>query len=149
MSMYNMIFGVSGNSDILLELLSLTKKDFYRFRDCYLDEDKNIAVYTRGGGNNRLCWDCVNMHDLPDNAVDDQWGDPHVPECVEIIQPILRTHGSYIRDEDDDYDNTYCTFYFKVPDDALEQIKYMDLESDRNDIWVTFLDALKKKSAAL
>jgi len=60
-----------------------------RFRDCFVGENE-ICVYTRVGGGNRECG----------------YGEEKLYE-----------HPNYLRTEDDDYDSTYATYYFSVPDE--------------------------------
>lgn len=133
MSMYGMVFGKSQDSEVLLKCLGLSQNDFYRFRDCYLSESGSIAVYTRGGGGNRECWggDC---------RVDN-----HIPECVISSQEKLRKHPCYLSDADDEFDETYATFYFSVPD--AKQIDGIAPEMSRNEAWLKFIDALQKSAA--
>lgn len=101
MSMYNALFGENPASEILLGLLGLERGDFYRYRDCYLTEDGGeIAVYTRGGGGNR-----------DDNTTD------------------VAGHPNYLSDSDDDFDCTYATYYFSVPEagkKVIDMLKDMD-----------------------
>jgi hypothetical protein len=63
MSMYGLVFGESSAKTTCLTAIGLTESDFYRFRDAYLSEDGNVAVYTRGGGNNRVCYACTEIED--------------------------------------------------------------------------------------
>lgn len=128
MSLYNMIFGENDKSTILLSAIGLKKEDFYRYRDAYLTENNNIAVYTRGGGGNREC-NC---------ETEDQ---NHTNSCVISMQDALRINKYYISDEDDGYDHTYATFYFKIPDKA--DFEGMDTEPDRNQFWDAFLRSVE------
>jgi len=103
-SLYNALFGENPFSGILLGLLGLSKEDFYRYRDCYLvadDEGEQIAVHTRGGGNNR-----------EDNDTD------------------VSDHSCYLYDEDDSFDCTYCTYYFSIPDSGLKVLEVLKNESE-------------------
>ena len=80
MSMYNILFGENPAADIFLELLGFSRNSFFRYRDCYLVEEdgkKVIAVYTRGGGCNRVAND-TNFSE----------------------------HPNFLRDADDEFDNT-------------------------------------------
>lgn len=128
MSLYNLLFGENDKSEILLQAIGLTKDDFYRYRDAYLSENKEIAVYTRGGGGNRNCY-C--------NKVDGK----HEEACVIPIQNKLRKNPYYLKDEDDSYDITYATFYFKLPDKV--NFEGMDTEPDRNLLWDAFLRGIE------
>lgn len=89
MSMYNLLFGMNPSTDKLLSLLGAKREDFGRFRDVFLDKPY-IVVYTRCGGGNRENY-------FPDWVVNHPW---------------------YERDADDDYDCTYASIFFKVPEDV-------------------------------
>lgn len=94
MSMYNMLFGKNPNSDIVLAILGLKASDVERFRDCGFDEN-GIYIYTRTGGGNR--------DNYPNEAL---------------------TGNEYYRsDSDDDFDSTYATYYFNIPDDIKEDVE--------------------------
>jgi len=98
MSLYNMLHGFNEHVEELLEILNLSSSDFGRFRDAYLNADgTEIIVFTRCGGGNR--------------------------EDYEWVFDDMESHPMYIRNEDDNYDCTYCSFYFKVPEDKLELTK--------------------------
>lgn len=89
MSMYNMINGVNPATFFILPMLGEKHPDNYpRFRDCFVENDE-IHVYTRVGGGNRNC---------------------------EFGEEELQNHPNYLRDFDDDYDSTYATYVFSVPD---------------------------------
>jgi len=118
MGMYNMIFGVNPASDFLLALVDLTKAEVGRFRDCFVTADgKEIAVYTRNGGGNREHYD------------NDEEAGPGCGCTGCIITYRLPAHPYYLRDADDDFDCTYATVYFKVPEAALPLVK--DLAENR------------------
>ena len=141
MSMYRAIFGESTERDRLLKLLNLTQNDFYRYRDCYLTEDGKIAVYTRGGGDNRECL-CFDSFFTPEK--DQPKDGEHRSGCVVEIQEKNRTHSWYDYDEDDDYDCTYATFYFKIPDDILKMLSDISPERSRDEMWVNLFGNLEK-----
>lgn len=89
MSLYNMINGVNPATFIILPMLGEKHPDSYpRFRDCFITDDDKIAVYTRVGGNNR----------------NSGYGEEE-----------LYKHPNFMSTEDDEYDNTYATYYFSVP----------------------------------
>ena len=135
MSMYNMIFGENSDADKLLAVLGLTKEDFYRYRDAYLSEDGLIAVYTRGGGGNRGCYcrDYWKEDELNANG--------HHADSVCVKQEKNVEHPLYVRDQDDDFDSTYATFYFRIPADA--DLVGIAPQISRDTVWLTFLDALR------
>ena len=96
--MYNMLFGENELADDLLKMLNLTKEDCGRYRDCYLDENgEKIIVYTRNGGGNR--------------------------EYYEEVFDKLSSHTNYLCDYDDDFDCTYASIEFSVPDKFIELTK--------------------------
>lgn len=115
MSMYNMLNGVNPLSKILCNILAIDFNSIERFRDSGIDkENKIIWIYTRTGGNNREGYK----------------------------NKVLTDNINYIKDYDDDYDSTYATFEFKIPegyDDILNLA-----EKDRPD-WSKILKNLEDK----
>ena len=96
--MYNMLFGENALAEDLLKMLELTKENCGRYRDCYLDEKgEKIIVYTRNGGGNR--------------------------EAYGYVFDELSENPNYICDYDDDFDCTYASIEFKVPDKYIEFTK--------------------------
>lgn len=87
MSLYNLLFGMNPNTEILLAIIGLKQADIERYRDCGFTDD-GIYVYTRTGGGNR--------EDYPNEK--------------------LTSNEYYLRDQDDDFDCTYATYYFKFPE---------------------------------
>ncbi len=87
--MYNMLFDTNPIAPLLLSTLGLTQEQIGRFRDCFLSGDQ-IAIYTRMGGGNREYWE----------------------DKIAFLQKL----PGYLRDEDDDFDSTYATFYFSLPE---------------------------------
>jgi len=92
MSLYNELFGVNQATFYVLPMLNKHPDEYPRFRDCFADDDKSkktITVYTRVGGGNR-----------------DDYQDE--------IDKLTQMKG-YMGNYDDDFDETYCSFVFKVP----------------------------------
>lgn len=117
MSLYNLIFGVNPIADFLLGILNLTREDMGRFRDAFVSENE-IAVYTRNGGGNR-----------------DDYAD---------VFGVLSLHPNYLRDEDDDFDCTYATIYFSIPEDWKIILKAMDDGTfNPDDRWNKAIEDLK------
>lgn len=87
MNMYTILFGTNPNADMILAAINLTKDDAERYRDCWVEENR-ICIRTRTGGGNR--------EDYPNET--------------------LTSHPNYLYDEDDDFDSTYATYYFKLPE---------------------------------
>ena len=89
MSLYNELFGFSPACLVLLPMLGRKPEEYPRFRDCFLSEDmKRIEIYTRVGGNNRGCG----------FGEEELYKDPN-----------------FVSTYDDDFDNTYGTYVFNVP----------------------------------
>lgn len=103
--MFNALFSENEYSDELLSFLSLTKEDVGRFRDCYLSKDgKAIIIYTRNGGGNR--------------------------EDYAYVFDNLSKHPNYIKDYDDDFDNTYASIEFSIPDEYKDRASEIFKVSD-------------------
>lgn len=94
MSLYNMIMGVNQNYKLILDFLGFTKEEIGRFRNAWVTDEGRLAIYTRlGGGNRDYYKDNINN---------------------------LRNHDWFDYDEDDDFDFTYATFYYDVPEEHKE-----------------------------
>lgn len=89
MSLYNMINGVNPATFVILPMLGKHPDEYPRFRDCFVN-DGMIEVYTRVGGNNRDCG---------------------------FGEEELYKHPNFVKTYDDDFDNTYGTYVFSVPDE--------------------------------
>lgn len=108
MSMYNLVHGQNPLASMVPFLLEQPESYFGRFRDAWVEgrEDGSVvlAVYTRNGGGNREHYD------------DEKEAGPDC-DCTGCIGSYrLPEHPLYIEDRDDDYDCTYATFYFRVPE---------------------------------
>lgn len=100
MSLYNFLFGKNSETPVLLGMLNLNMEYFGRFRDVELVSNAEIIrVFTRTGGNNR-------------DYFMDNWTE-------------IRNHELYIKDYDDDFDDTYAYIEFKVPEQYKETAKKM------------------------
>lgn len=96
MNLYNIINGVNQATFFILPMLGEKHPEHYpRFRNCFVDGDE-IHVYTRVGGNNRNCG---------------------------LGEEELQQHINYLYDKDDDFDNTYATYVFSVPDEWKKDFK--------------------------
>lgn len=89
MSLYNMVRGFSPACVVIMPMLGRKQDEWPRFRDCFVTEEGNIAIYTRVGGGNRNCG----------YGEEELYSDPN-----------------FITTYDDDYDSTYATYEFKVPE---------------------------------
>ena len=100
--LYNMMFGWNPACVLLAPMLTDENPQYFfpRFRDCYLSGDgEHIEIYTRVGGGNR-------------------------EEYANEIEN-LRSMPTYVSDEDDDFDCTYATFVFGVPDEWRGDFEYV------------------------
>ena len=95
MSFYNALCGMTPGAAELLELIELPPDSIPRFRDCFLDDQLHIVVYTRTGGGNRECYADGNTR--------------------------LTGHPLYVSDHDDDFDCTFANFLFRAPDSASKE----------------------------
>lgn len=96
--LYNMIFGHNHLAASLLGILEVSPDSIDRFRDCFLNADgTEIVIYTRTGGNNRADYE----------------------EGIERLRKI----PGYIGDADDDFDATYASFRYAVPETVAEACK--------------------------
>lgn len=89
MSLYNMMNGFNPACVFIMPMLGRKQAEWPRFRDCWVTEEGNIAIYTRVGGGNRNCG----------------YGEEQLYE-----------DPNFLNTYDDEYDNTYATYEFKVPD---------------------------------
>lgn len=94
MTMYHAMFGLHPTAYSNVELLELTlDTDIPRFRDSWIVINEagipEIAILTRSGSGNREVYAEANAK--------------------------LANHPSYLRDEDEPFDNTYALFYFAIP----------------------------------
>lgn len=99
--LYNMLAGWDPACVWLAPMLTdENPQDFFpRFRDCWLsDEGDAIEIFTRVGGGNR--------------------------EDYEYEIEALRDMPTYQRDYDDDFDCTYATFVFGVPEEWSEDFEH-------------------------
>lgn len=98
MSLYNKLFDENKDAMALLGMIELTRNDFQRYRDIWLNKEGTIiTVFTRLGGNNRK-------------------------EYKQVFKNI-RKNPYYVKDFDDNFDETYAYFQFKVPEKYLYTCK--------------------------
>ena len=115
-----MLHGVNTQAPIVLGLLGKAAGDFGRFRDAYITEDY-LVVHTRCGGGNR--------------------------ESYEDVFDEMSGHPLYSHDADDDYDCTYCDFYFKHPVNLAEDLKKFAQDNPQEtpaEKWNSLIESLKK-----
>lgn len=79
------------NKEDVLKAIGLKEEDIERFRGAGV-EDGQIIIHCRTGGGNR--------ENYPNE--------------------ILTSNPYYLRDEDDDFDCTYASYYFSIPEEHQE-----------------------------
>ena len=91
--LYNMMFGYNPDCLWIMPMLGRKENEWPRFRDCWVEEQDNgeylIVIYTRVGGNNRNCG----------------YGEEELYEDPLFVETV-----------DDDFDNTFAEYKFKVPE---------------------------------
>lgn len=127
MGLYNILHGMNPASMILLRALGLRHHKFNpdgkwptgRFRDIHISgEGDKIILFTRNGGGNRDCWDYEGCKDA-------STPETHDPGCLVHVNWELTEHPLYVKDYDDDFDSTYASFEFEVPQ-VLDRILPLD-----------------------
>lgn len=113
-----MINGVNPLTPVILATLGLSHQDVGRFRDVFVTDKDEIAVYTRNGGGNRASYQ-------------------HVFDA-------LAQHPCYLRDEDDSFDSTYATIYFKFPDEFATHLRSLSTgDFDPNAKWAEAIERIR------
>lgn len=118
-----MLFGTNPFSGVLLKAIDLNLVDIPRFRDCYLNENgSKIVVYTRTGGGNR--------------------------EDYERENDFLADHPGFISDCDNDFDCTYASFFYEVPEEfrpMIDVLKTMGAEDNPQKKFAQLITDLENK----
>jgi hypothetical protein len=99
MSLYNIVHGVNPFAGAWMMALQLKPISVGRFRDCYLQRSGDgleIHVFTRNGGFNRSDYEAITAQ--------------------------LQAHKLYVRDFDEEFDSTYATYVFRVPEEILQYV---------------------------
>ena len=105
MSLLNALIPPNIYWPIIMQFLEMQQGEFERFRDAYPSEDgKHIYVLARVGGENRKDY-------------------PEVFRRMEM-------HPGFIEVKDDEFDNTYCTFKFKTPEECVLACSQIADETD-------------------
>lgn len=116
MSLYNMLNGFNPACVWIMPMLGRKQHEYPRFRDCFVTEEENIAIYTRVGGNNRNCG----------------YGEEE-----------LYKDENFLTTYDDDFDSTYGTYVFKVPDKWKEDFDKI-MAGKMSDISKEYIEILKE-----
>lgn len=112
--LYNIINGYNPACVFILPMLGRKQEEYPRFRDCFV-EDGMIAIYTRVGGGNRGCG----------FGEEELYKDPN-----------------FVKTYDDDFDNTYATYLFNVPEKWKPDFDKI-LEGDASDVSDEYYDYVK------
>lgn len=118
MSLYNALFGRNPLSPLLMAMVGVEPDEVPRFRDAFLfdrtPEELGVAIYTRTGGGNRQCY-CRDPWHRDQEEIDALPVGDHFDGCYPAMNRALSLKPTYLSDEDDDFDCTYATFYFRIP----------------------------------
>jgi len=125
--LYNELFGYNPACVFVLPMLGRKMDEYPRFRDCFIDCEgrKEIIVYTRVGGGNR--------------------GEGYGEEK-------LYKDPNYLRTYDDDFDSTYGSYVFKVPEEWEEDFDLIEARkfNETSDAYVQLIvDAYPSMKDAL
>lgn len=121
MSLYNRLFEENEDATALLGMLELTRNDFQRYRDIWLNKEGTIiTVFTRLGGGNRK-------------------------EYKQVFKNIKK-NKNYIKDFDDDFDETYAYFQFRVPEKYKKVCKQIAPKEDAPSFQEKFTKTLEEMS---
>ena len=65
------------------------------------------------------------------------------PGCT--VNYRLPAHPLYKRDEDDEFDSTYCTIYFDFPKEFSEELKKLESKEpfEPSKMWIDLIEKLK------
>lgn len=117
MSMYNAIMGFSPACVIILPMLGRKSEEYPRFRDCFISEDKeHIEIYTRVGGGNRGCG----------YGEEELYKDPN-----------------FVSTKDDEYDSTYATYTFRVPEKWKSDFDHI-MNNEWSEVSDEYVDEVKR-----
>ncbi len=109
MSMYNMMHGTNPHAALLLAMLGFSNpsEQIPRLRDCYVDDDGHIVVFTRTGGGNR-----------PDYAEQNA---------------TLEARTGFLRTEDWATDTTFAKWVYAAPEGSEKLVRQLADTGARSD----------------
>ena len=123
--LYNMVNGYNPACIFFLPMLGRKAEEYPRFRDCFISESEDsIIIFTRVGGYNR-------------SEHDGSYG-----------EEFLYEDENFIRTWDDESDNTYGYYEFKVPDkwkpdvDLILNGKFAQISKEYLDVLHEFYPAI-------
>ena len=116
MSLYNALMGFNPACLLIMPMLGRKQDEYPRFRDCFISEDKKyIDIYTRVGGGNR----------------NSGYGEEELYKDVNFVETF-----------DDDYDSTYGTYRFKVPEKWQKDFDRI-INGDLQNVSQEYIDTVK------
>jgi len=117
MSLYNMINGFNPSCLFFMPMLGRKQDEYPRFRDCYLSDDKQrICIYTRvGGGNREQGYGEEKLYDDP----------------------------NFVTTYDDDFDSTYATYEFNVPEEWKKDFDFI-VNGDFSSVSDAYVERVKQ-----
>jgi hypothetical protein len=109
MSMYNLMHGTNPFAALLVRLVGFTSpvEQIPRLRDCYVDADDNIVVFTRTGGGNRADYEEENRR--------------------------LTLMPGYLRTEDWATDTTYAKWVYQPQERHRDMVRQLGDAGARSD----------------
>lgn len=126
--LYNILHGYNPACLFVMPMLGRNEDEWPRFRDCYVEESDEhgylIVIYTRVGGGNRNCG----------------FGEEKLYEDPLFVETV-----------DDDFDNTYAEYKFKVPEkwrkdfDLIMAGKFGEVSQEYRDYLNGFFPLLAEK----
>ena len=135
MSLYNMLHGMNATLVVMASPYLPRRADkFPRFRNIFTSADDtsikgDLYVYTRMGGGNAECWE------------DDEEG----CTCGGCDAAGLAGHPLCVGHYDDDFDCTYRTFVFRVPDDLRGSWEALQQGDQRASLTARFRERLAER----
>lgn len=116
MSLYNIMNGFNPACVLIMPMLGRKQDQYPRFRDCFVTEENNIAIYTRVGGGNRNCG---------------------------FGEEELYKDENFLTTYDDEWDRTYATYEFKVPEKWKSDFNKI-ISNHLSEVSKEYIDYLKK-----
>lgn len=118
---YNVLFGEHPAADFLLWLLNVHKENVPRYRDCFINKEGDIIIYTRTGGNNRKYYATEN--------------------------DAMKKIAGYKFDADESVDNTYASFHYAPPEHhqlAIDKLIEIGAAIDQTQRWKDVINSIGK-----
>jgi hypothetical protein len=137
MSLYNRIFGYNPFAFELLGVIGIEQPNIIpRFRDCFVDVENRLVIFTRTGGSNRPYYEDEESARLTDP---DWLSLARLPSGF-LWNAGLRAFASYIEDVDDKLDRTFALFRYATP----EHFKDRAMAIQQAQGWVDPMERFRK-----